>query len=55
MFKLLHSKTNQKLYKKHLCNQISYYEKYKWYRAHQLSPSLSTIFNSLHGNMNLEK
>jgi len=30
MFKPLHSKTNQELYEKHLCNQSSHYEKYKW-------------------------
>ena len=26
MFNLLHSSTNQELFKKHLCNQSSYYE-----------------------------
>ena len=28
MFNLLHTKINQKLYEKHLCNQSSHYEKY---------------------------
>jgi len=30
MLKLLHSKTNQELYEKYLCNYSSHYEKYKW-------------------------
>jgi len=36
MFKLLHSKTNQELYEKHLHNQSSHYEKYEWCRVAQL-------------------
>ena len=64
MFKLLHSKTNQELYEKHLCNESSHYEKVPCTPccAHQLSSekwgihytSLSTMFNLLHGNMNQE-
>jgi len=46
MFKLLHSKTNQELYEKHLYNQSSHYENYKWCHLPQLIKVLHTSFMS---------
>jgi len=63
MFKLLHSKTNQYLYKMHLCNQSSHYKKYEWSHVPQLQVPCSSItlwkvkyllrffVNLLHSNM----
>ena len=39
MFNPLHSKTNQELYEKHLCNQSNHYEKYEWGCMPQLKVS----------------
>jgi len=49
IFNLSHSSTNQKLFKKHLCNQGSQYEKYGWFPfctevSHQHATIKSTLF-----------
>jgi len=58
MFTLLHSSTNQELFKKQVCNQSSYYEKYdgavcpwNWIIY---CPSLSAMFDLLHSSTNQE-
>jgi len=43
MLKLLHSKANQGLYEKHLCNQSCHYEKYKISCMHQIQVPCPSI------------
>jgi len=62
MFTPLHSSMNQELFKKHICNHSSHYEKYDGvahpsYRLKLKCPlpvSVSTMFDSLHSSTNQE-
>jgi len=39
---LLHRSMNQGLFEKHLCNQTTHYEKYRWFLLHKATPSCAT-------------